>query len=42
MKLDFISTVILVFCLGVGITLLADAKGIFRPSNTEMVVADSN
>lgn len=41
MKLDIISAVIVVFCLGVGITLAAEAKSLLSESKSEVVVAAS-
>lgn len=40
MKLDVISVVVIVFCLGVCVTLAAEAKSSFGAAKTE-VVAES-
>lgn len=40
MKLDVISVVVIVFCLGVCVTLAAEAKSLFSASEPE-VVAES-
>lgn len=39
MKLDIISVVVTVFCLCVCVTLAAEAKTLFSPTTTEVVVA---
>ncbi len=42
MKLDLISVVVLIFCLGVCISLFVEVKSVFSPANSETVVAESN
>jgi hypothetical protein len=42
MKLDLISVVVLVFCLGVCISLFVEVKAVFSAANTETVLAESN
>jgi hypothetical protein len=39
MKFDVITIVVLVFCLGVGITIAAEAKSLFRAEAADVLVA---
>ena len=41
MKLDIISVVTLVFCLGVCVTLIVEVKGLIKHTNAETVIADT-
>ncbi|MES2826190.1 MAG: hypothetical protein V4732_21530 [Pseudomonadota bacterium] len=42
MKLDLISAVVLIFCLGVCISLFIEVKAVFNASGTETVIAESH
>lgn len=41
MKLDVISIVILVFCLGVCISLFADVRSLFHTTKADTMVAEA-
>ena len=42
MKLDLISVVVLVFCLGVCISLFVEVRAVFSVANTEIIDAEAH